>query len=278
MRMYHDVATCTDYAGMAPSTKKQVRVAKAIHACRLQRKPLPFFKPAKYFTVQEGLTQASRADLIVGGCDCPNLAQPPEGSGRGRVERLHPDSDGRQLSRCRAGKSAKARLPRAFDSSNTGEWRLGRRIIEYCWRVAVYRDPRCVFVAESLAQAEAVIGWLGGADIAATVIEENTLGGLDGLNIFTGVGARGWEVWVDQPDAAERARQLIADFEATRKAEQESRTGTVDVTCEECGASTTFAATELGTIQDCPKCGAMVDVPDPADDWDVGDPEEAVEE
>src|SRR5882724_5967345 len=99
----------------------------------------------------------------------------------------------------------------------------------------MYRDPRCVFVADSLAQAEAVIGWLGGKDIAAQVIEENTLGGLDGLNIFTGVGARGWEIWVNHPDVAGQARQLVGEFEATKAAERESRTGTVATECEECG-------------------------------------------
>jgi hypothetical protein len=142
----------------------------------------------------------------------------------------------------------------------------------------VYRDPRCVFVAESLAQAEAVIGWLGGKDIAAQVIEEHTLGGLDGLNILTGVGARGWEIWVERPEVADQARRLVADYEAEKKAERDSRTGMVAAVCEECGKTSMYPAREQGTIQNCLHCRAMLDVPDPDNDWDVGEPEEPAEE
>jgi hypothetical protein len=141
----------------------------------------------------------------------------------------------------------------------------------------MYRDPRCVLVADTLAEAEAAIGWFAGRDIVAQVIEENTLGGLDGLNIFTGVGARGWEVWVDNPDVADRARQMLADDQAAKEATRQARTGTVDATCEECGRSATYPAAEQGTIQDCPHCGRMIDVPDPDEDWDVGQTEEGDE-
>jgi hypothetical protein len=141
----------------------------------------------------------------------------------------------------------------------------------------MYRDPRCVLVADTLAEAEAAIGWLAGQDIAARVIEENTLGGLDGLNALTGVGARGWEVWVDQPGTADRVRQLLADDQTAKQAARQARTGTVEATCEECGEASTFPAKEQGTIQNCPHCEAMIDVPDPDDEWDVGEPEDGDE-
>jgi hypothetical protein len=35
---------------------------------------------------------------------------------------------------------------------------------------------------------------------------------------------------------------------------------TVTTRCEECGAVITFPAAQLDTVQDCPKCGALVDV------------------
>lgn len=138
----------------------------------------------------------------------------------------------------------------------------------------MYRDPRCVLVADTLAEAEAAIGWLAAQDITARVVEENTLGGLDGLNALTGVGARGWEVWVDRDEVAGRARELLSADEAAKVAKRQSRTGTVEVTCEECGQAAVFPAAEQGTIQDCPHCGKMIDVPDPDEDWDVGEPED----
>jgi ribosomal protein S27E len=139
----------------------------------------------------------------------------------------------------------------------------------------VYRDPRCVFVGESAAQAETVAAYLSGQGIAAEVIEPNTLGGLDGLNFFTGIGARGLEVWVHDPAAVPRARELL-EAQAESLAQREARTGFVETECEECGARVKFPASEAGTVQDCPNCGAYLDVPDPdADggDEDFGDDE-----
>ncbi|HEY1376796.1 MAG TPA: hypothetical protein VGF55_08370, partial [Gemmataceae bacterium] len=87
----------------------------------------------------------------------------------------------------------------------------------------------------------------------------------------------GVEVWVKNPADADRARQLLAERAAEVEAKA-NRTGTVEARCEECGQSSTFPAAEQGTIQTCPHCGAMLDVPDPDDDWDVGEPDEAADD
>jgi hypothetical protein len=78
----------------------------------------------------------------------------------------------------------------------------------------ISRDPKCVFVASDAAQAAVVANWLEHQSIPARVMDTMTLGGLDGLTAWTGVSARGIEVWVLRPDDAERARALVEEHNA----------------------------------------------------------------
>jgi Putative prokaryotic signal transducing protein len=142
----------------------------------------------------------------------------------------------------------------------------------------IHRDSKCVHVDDNLGRARLVAGWLSGQGIPADVMDENTLGGFEGLvSILPDkLANRGVEVWVKDPADTEQARQLLAERAAEAEAKAQ-RTGIVEAVCEECGQTATFPAAEQGTIQDCPHCGAMIDVPDPDDDWDVGDPEDGDE-
>src|SRR5262249_13611813 len=103
-----------------------------------------------------------------------------------------------------------------------------------------------------------------------------TLGGFDGKTSITPWVAsnRGIEVWVPDADV-DRARELLAakTEEFQRKVDQRAtRTGTVEAVCEECGQSATFPASTAGTVEDCPSCGAYLDVPDPDEEWDDLEP------
>jgi hypothetical protein len=142
-----------------------------------------------------------------------------------------------------------------------------------------YRDPKCVYVADTIGLAHTIVGCLSAQGIRAEVMNEMTLGGFEGLTaLLPGkLSLRGLEVWVIDPADVGRARQMLAEWDAEASAKAR-RPGTVEATCEECGAVATFQATEQGTIQNCLQCGAMLDVPDPDDDWDVGEPEGEAEE
>ena len=59
----------------------------------------------------------------------------------------------------------------------------------------INRDSKCVFVAANAAEAAVVANWLEHEGVPAQVMDRMTLGGLDGLNAWTGVSARGIEVW-----------------------------------------------------------------------------------
>jgi len=142
-----------------------------------------------------------------------------------------------------------------------------------------YRDPKCVHVDDNLARANLIVGYLGSHGIPAEVMDEMTLGGFEGLVSFlpAKLSLRGVEVWVKNPADADRARQLLAEQQAEIAAKA-NRTGTVQAVCEECGTTATFPASAQGTIQDCPNCGAMLDVPDPDQEWDVGEPADGDED
>jgi membrane protease YdiL (CAAX protease family) len=62
---------------------------------------------------------------------------------------------------------------------------------------------------------------------------------------------------------AERAAKILEDYEASKK-QPRAKTGNESVTfaCQECGDRITFPADRCGHVENCPSCGAYVDVPD----------------
>jgi hypothetical protein len=108
----------------------------------------------------------------------------------------------------------------------------------------IYRDPKCVHVADNLGVAETTALFLAQNGIPAQVMNPMTLGGLVGLTWLspTGVSSYGIEVWVDNPAQADRAKELLqaqADFQSSN-VEQASRSGNVTALCDECGKPSTF--------------------------------------
>jgi hypothetical protein len=145
----------------------------------------------------------------------------------------------------------------------------------------INRDPKCVFVAESLGHAEVIALWLTDHEIAADVMNPATLGGLDGLTWLsrTGVGASGIEVWVLDPAQAGPARELVAQHaqRLAAQAAERSAAGEIEVLCEACGKRSVFPGSEAGKVLECQHCSEYVDVPESAmdPDWSEG---EAAEE
>src|SRR5438445_3578570 len=126
----------------------------------------------------------------------------------------------------------------------------------------IHRDPRCVFVANSMAVAVVTATWLTENGIPAQVMDLMTLGGLEGLTGWAaGISARGLEVWVEDAAHASKARRLLAEHQASiaQRATDAEHRGPVEVVCEECGERSVFPANQYGTVQDCPHCGAYMD-------------------
>ncbi|MEX2215066.1 MAG: hypothetical protein WD768_13105 [Phycisphaeraceae bacterium] len=125
-----------------------------------------------------------------------------------------------------------------------------------------YRDKRCVHVARNLSEAEMTVSFLESHGIEARVIDGNSFGLLDGIAGLAGSSWRGVEVWVIDLSRHAEAQQLLkddADARKHREAEGQER-GPVEVTCEACGKTTKFKGEFFGTIQNCSRCGAYIDV------------------
>src|SRR5688572_23339161 len=77
------------------------------------------------------------------------------------------------------------------------------------------------------------------------------------------------QVWVDRADI-ERARPVLVEYErrsAERRPGVAPEGGRIEVACEKCGGTATFPAAQKGTVQECPHCGAYLDV-GKDDSWD----------
>lgn len=142
------------------------------------------------------------------------------------------------------------------------------------------RDPRTVFVADSPALAEAVIQLLAANNIPAE-IEQLPPAPVSALTGFSEERPEEFPVLVTEPTKVQDARELLATAEKmadvrARVEKRAARTGTVNVTCEDCGKQSEWPAAKMGTTETCPHCGGYMDIPDPEDDWsdvDFGAPE-----
>ena len=138
------------------------------------------------------------------------------------------------------------------------------------------KDPVAVYTADENIEAESVRIFLVEQGVEAFANE-------DVSNIFAGLpGIEEQQVWVDRSDVT-RAKELLANM-TIRPCRRLLRVTLcnqpmMDVVCEECGKTSQFPVTLLGSIQDCPHRGAYVDVGevDDAGEWDDEDEEDAEE-
>jgi hypothetical protein len=130
-----------------------------------------------------------------------------------------------------------------------------------------------------MAAAVVTATWLTDNGVPAQVMDLMTLGGFEGLTaLLPGISARGLEVWVEDPSRAPEARRLLAEHDAARgqREAEAQQQGPTEVVCEECGGHSLFPASQHGTVQECPLCGAYVDVEGPDEpSAAVGDDDEA---
>jgi hypothetical protein len=139
------------------------------------------------------------------------------------------------------------------------------------------RDPRCVFVAENLIQAKLVVGWLEQQGVSARVADLNSHDLYDVLApfAFASAGARGFEVWVEDPEKQSEAARLLTQREWARTvsgAEADISDEGIPVLCEKCGRVSFYPVDQRGTCQNCLHCGAYVDVGD-----EEGEPDDGAE-
>jgi hypothetical protein len=134
-------------------------------------------------------------------------------------------------------------------------------------------DPIAAYNAQSNTEAHLVQQFLESEGIESSVTEDNSLVGQWMFGLLPEIHKP--QVWVNRADA-DRVAELLTKFEQRHRERNANtaaaETAAIEVRCEGCGRTSTFAGNLQGSVQDCPHCGAFVDVGEV--DW----PEEAFEE
>lgn len=136
------------------------------------------------------------------------------------------------------------------------------------------QDPFAAYTAATNLEAQFLCGLLIYAGIEAMVIEDvSRVGEWMGGTVSE---IHRPQVWIERTDI-ERARPVLTDYEQRAADRRAADHGTskitgppVEVVCEQCGKRSEFPAAQLGSVQNCPQCGAYVDVGDDVafDGWD----------
>jgi len=138
-------------------------------------------------------------------------------------------------------------------------------------------DPVAAYNAANNMEANYVRDALVAAGIEAFTTEDHSVVGIWVGGLVPEIHKP--QVWIERADT-ERAKPVLDEYErraaelrATQVARDEAADA-IEVVCEECGARSPFPAAQKGSVQQCPQCGAFLDVGDQPEDWDDGEPVE----
>lgn len=143
-----------------------------------------------------------------------------------------------------------------------------------------FKEPFAAYNAANDLEAHFVCNILNEADIEAVVVEDVSTAGLWLGGMIPEIHKT--QVWIEKVDA-ERAKPVLEDYEhrlrARREADANAEGELLEVTCEECGKGAKFPIAQRGSVQNCPHCGAFVDVGEVGDtaEWS-GVPEDETAE
>jgi len=136
------------------------------------------------------------------------------------------------------------------------------------------RDPYAAFMASTNLEARIVCEMLRDEGIEAELIEDVAQLGLwqggSPAELFKP------QVWIEKDDR-DKAKPILDDYEQSLAGRKRTAAeGPIEVTCEECGAKSTFPPEMNGTTQNCPECSAYIDVGNLVDieGWDETEGEE----
>lgn len=141
------------------------------------------------------------------------------------------------------------------------------------------KDPIAAYHAANDVEAHMLCDLLIERGIEAHVIEDNSAGELFSLGALSEIHRP--QIWIERTDI-ERAKPVLDEFEQSLKSHSNKDAtvvGTpIEVTCDECGEKTKFPGDLHGTVQECPKCTAYLDVGVVEGDWGEMSVEEETDE
>jgi hypothetical protein len=126
------------------------------------------------------------------------------------------------------------------------------------------RDPIAVYDAATNVEAQLIKLALNEAGVEAFAAEDVSTAGIWMFGTLPGINKP--QVWISSEDR-DRALAVLQEYERGnaeryRAAGQRKRHlgPEIEVLCEDCGRTAKFPSSQHGSIQDCPHCGAYVDV------------------
>ena len=129
--------------------------------------------------------------------------------------------------------------------------------------------PIAAYNAATNLEAQLILNILTAAGIEAAVVADMSPAGFWSFGVLPQIHRP--QVWINRPDM-DRAKPILEDYmrRADERRTADAAAPPIEVVCEECGKSSSFPGNQNGTVQDCPHCGAFVDVGDEVafDEWD----------
>ncbi len=126
------------------------------------------------------------------------------------------------------------------------------------------RDPVSAYNAATNVEAQLVRMLLIEAGVDAFASEDLSTAGLWMFGTLPEIHKP--QVWVSTRDL-ERAQRILQDYERhvaqrneTSQLSESNSGPAIEVRCDECNEKSFFPRAQRGTVQDCPRCGAYVDV------------------
>ena len=120
-------------------------------------------------------------------------------------------------------------------------------------------DPVNIYAATSNTEAQMVCRLLHGQGIEAFPVEHNSPIGVWWGGILPKIYDAG--VYVTRVDE-EQALEILRQHKKLESKREDGAGELIETTCEECGEVVTFPSTQRGTVQDCPVCEELLDVPE----------------
>jgi hypothetical protein len=129
------------------------------------------------------------------------------------------------------------------------------------------RDPIPAYNASNNAEAQLLAVMLNDAGVAAFAIDDVSQVGYWMFGVLPEIHKP--QVWIER-DSIDRAKPILEEYErqlAERREKERNAASDepIDVICEECGEHSQFPGSQNGTTQNCPHCGAYVDVGQPVE-------------
>jgi hypothetical protein len=132
------------------------------------------------------------------------------------------------------------------------------------------QDPVAIYNAADNFEAQLICNLLNDAGIEAYLTEDVSPVGVWLFGLLPEIHKP--QVWTERANM-ERVKPLLDEYERQQVQRQQAEAkritegATVEASCEECGHQSVFSIALEGTVQDCPHCGAYMDVGEPPH-WD----------